>query len=95
MSLKYPYHPAKLKQTLLTIIQSFLLPDQIDDLFHMVLAEGEDDKELLDVHLDDGFSEGGSEKRPERDQEMTTSNAGQVKQRVRYLQEKIKGELIQ
>jgi len=46
-------------------------PDESNDLFDVTLAEQEDDKELLDVHLDDRLAyERGAKERPERYEEM-------------------------
>ena len=45
-------------------------------MFHMFFAEHKDDKEFLDVHLDDGLSyQGGSEKCPEWHEEVTAGDA--------------------
>ena len=59
-------------------------------MFHVFLTECEDDKQLLDVHLDDGFSDQRSSKEsPEGNQEMAAGDACQVKQGVGDLNDKI------
>lgn len=52
-------------------------------MLHMFLTEHEDDKHLLDMHLDDGLAnQCGSEECPEWHQKMSTGNPRKVKQRI-------------
>lgn len=61
-------------------------PEGLEQELDVVLIEGNDDEELLDVHLDDGLADQGSpEEGPEGHQEVAARDARQVKQRVRNL----------
>lgn len=47
------------------------------------LVKGDDDEQLLNVHLDDSLADqGGTEERPEGDQKVAACDAGEVEQRV-------------
>lgn len=57
--------------------------DEFEEVLHVMLAEEEDDKEDLDVDLDDGFTdEGGREEGQEGDLQAAASDPCQVEQRV-------------
>ena len=50
--------------------------DQRDGVLDQALVEGKDDKELLDVHLDDGLADQGRpEKGPEGDKKVAAGYA--------------------
>ena len=57
------------------------------------LVEGEDDEELLDVHLDHGLpDQGGPEEGPEGHEEVAARDPGQVEQGVGDLEHDRKKE---
>ncbi len=57
--------------------------EQRDSRLQQRLVEGENHKDLLDVHLDDGLAdERGPEEGPEGDEEMTAGDTGQVEQGI-------------
>jgi len=62
------------------------LPEPLYQHFDVMLAEGQHNEYLLNVHLYYGFSDqSGTEKGPKRNQKMSARDAGQVKQRIGYL----------
>ncbi len=57
--------------------------EQRDSRLQQRLVEGENHKDLLDVHLDDGLAdERGPKEGPEGDKEMAAGDAGQVEEGV-------------
>jgi hypothetical protein len=57
--------------------------DVADSSVEQVLVEGHNDKDLLDVHLDDGLADqSGAEKSPEGDEEVAAGDAGQIEQGI-------------
>ena len=54
------------------------------------LVEGHDDEDLLDVHLDNGFpDQRGAKEGPERNQEVSARDPGQVEQWIGNLSNRI------